>query len=564
MKLNEINIGTSLTSRGTASIATLSVDGDSTIAGALSVAEDALLSKVLYLNDQLISNAPASFNGAVTTQGPLLASGPSTFLSTSVAGSFSAPQTCSVSGALTISDSLTVAHQGGGGALASVQVEGALSATGPVLLAGLSVSDTVTLSSTVDTQGALGVDGPSTLQVVTLNGPLELAGSASFGQSVIVTGGVSVGGVVGLGGAALIDGSLTVEQTATLSGTLEVGLDADVSGDLTVATNSIYKENLVVDGDLLVQGAMRTRHNEQVFVGDSHLVLNSGGIVAGASASGFASVYSVDQVLCADAIVTFLGGTSSTSGGLLIPGMTEASVTQNNGRIVSVTGGSPYDGLYLLDGSNGAAPRLYSTDVSAVDWTLRMPFLNVVTWGPSLLNAADVQAPGVSVSIVQVSHFLVDSSGAIWFARGGGRADFWTQAGATSYTRLSVDGGDTSFAELTADGVLDRATTSLRTGGIVAYLSPDDKLGVTRKIINNSGAACTISAPQGNNIDGLPSFTLNNHESIVLTKFDEEKYAGWFAVSSTGSAYVSIFGYGKFTYKLLDDPSTFWTQQTFS
>jgi hypothetical protein len=370
---------------------------------------------------------------------------------------------------------------------------------------------------------------------------------------------------VGLEGAAVIDGALSVGQVTTLSDSLQVGLGTDVTGDLSVTQNSRYKDNLVVDGDLLVHGAMRTRHKEEVFLGDSHIVLNSGAVAVGALSSGFASVYSVDQVLCSDALVGFLGATGSAPGRFSIQDLSEAAVTQNDGRIVSVTGGSPYDGLYLLDGSDGAAPRLYSTDSSAVDWTLRMPFLNAVTWGPSgsgggsvsdRLIAEDVQAAGVSVAIVKVSHFLADSTGAVWFARGGSGSDFWSQQGHTSYTRLSVDGGDTSFAQLAANGVLDKATTSLTTGGIVAYLSPDDELGVTRKIINNSGASCTISAPQGQNIDGLPSFTLQNNESITLTKFDENKYAGWFAASSTGSAYVSIFGYGRFTYKLLDDPST--------
>lgn len=548
-----------MTSQGTASIATLSVDGDTTIAGTLVVAEDVLFSKDLHLNDQLISSAPASLGGAVAVNGPLLVSGAATLKDTNIAGAFSVPDAYDVSGALSIGSTLTVSQSG------QAQVGGSLSTTGPVVLSGLTVNDTVTLSSSAAALQALGVDGPSTLQAVSLDGALSVAGSASFADEVDVTGGVSVGGSVGLGGAAVIDGALSVGQGTTLSDSLQVGLGADVTGDLSVTQNSRYKDNLVVDGDLLVHGAMRTRHREEVFLGDSHIILNSGAVAAGALSSGFASVYSVDQVLCSDALVGFLGATGNASGRFSIQGLSAAAVTQNDGRIVSVTGGSPYDGLYLLDGSDGAAPRLYSTDSSAVDWTLRMPFLNAVTWGPSgggggsvsdRLIAEDVQAAGVSVAIVKVSHFLADSTGAVWFARGGSRSDFWSQQGNTSYTRLSVDGGDTSFAQLTASGVLDKATTSLTTGGIVAYLSSDDELGVTRKIINNSGASCTISAPQGQNIDGLPSFTLQNNESITLTKFDGNKYAGWFAASSTGSAYVSIFGYGRFTYKLLDDPST--------
>jgi hypothetical protein len=90
---------------------------------------------------------------------------------------------------------------------------------------------------------------------------------------------------------------------------------------------------------------------------------------------------------------------------------------------------------------------------------------------------------------------------------------------------MGLDGGSTTFHTLSANGSVDFSVTALASSGIVATLNAHDKLGSTRKIINNSGGTCTVSAPAGQTIDGLNTYTLYDQEYIIVTKFDGDKYA---------------------------------------
>ena len=517
LRLQDITITNSLDCVGLATLGSLSVTGNSDLTGHLTVSEDTTLQKRLILQGALEAFSSATFSNHVTISGPL---------TSTASASFS--NTVNVDGALTVSGSTTL----GGTTCSNLTVTGDstltgdLTVSGPVTLSSsLSTSGAATFGENVDVAGSLSVVGATTFsENLTVGGALITSGTTTFQGSVDLGDELVVAGVATFQSNASVGADLSVGGQTTVEGALQVNNDATVTGSLTVDGNTNLSGNLVVEGDVSVKGSLITKHQEEVFLGDSHFVINAGATSTGASASGITSVFQVDAVLASEAAVTFHGDDPTVAGKFSISSLTSQQVTEYDGCLVSVSGSSPYDGIYLLDGSNGSSPRLYSTDADGVDWVTRLPFLSAVSWGPGLSVTTSEQFPKMTISVIRVSHLLTDSTGAMWWARGASRSDFWS-SGVSLYARVGMDGGSTAFHVLSSSGSVDFAVTALAVANVTATLNANDKLGTTRKIINNSGGMCTLAAPAGQTIDDLNTYELEDQEYIIVTKYDIDKYA---------------------------------------
>ena len=517
LRLQDLTITNALTCSGVASLNSLTVTGNSDLSGHLTVSEDVTLQKRLILQGQLQAASSATFSEQVTISGPLLSTAPATFTSTvEVQGALS------VNGATSLGEadcsSLAVAGDS--------TIGGNLAVTGAVNLSStLTTTGATTFGEDVHIAGSLTADGASTFgDSLTVGGALTTTGASTFQGSVSLANQLTVGGQATFQSSASVGAGLTVGGQTTVQGALQVNNDASVTGSLEVNGNVHHQGNLTVEGDVSVEGSLITKHQEQVFVGDSHFVINAGGSSAGASASGITSIFQIDAVLAANSSASFNGEDETVSGRFSLPAGSPEIPSTYDDHLVSVSGASPYDGIYLLDISNPAAPRLYSTDADGVDWTTRLPFLDAVSWGAGTASTTLQQFPNMTISIVRVSHLLTDSYGAMWWARGASKSDFWA-GGVSSYARVGVDGGSSTFKALSSNGSVDFAVTALAVPGITATLNANDKLGTARKIINNSGGICTVAAPAGNTIDGLNVYELEDQEYIIVTKYEALKYA---------------------------------------
>lgn len=391
--------------------------------------------------------------------------------------------------------------------LRSLRVDDNLTSNGTALLHLLTVSDATILQSTLDVTGN-----------TTLNSDLHTVGDVVF------------------------DNTLTVSQLAAfnacvaISEELIVGGATDLQNTLDVQGKAHFMSDVSVDGDLHVNGSIITRHQEEVFIGDSHLVLNSGGTTVGSSASGTCSIYAIDRVLASDYAVEFVGdenGVPATGSGFI-------RIVQKTGRpidplliaawdkcIVSVTGQSPYDGLYIFDGSDVTKQRLCSHRPDAngvdVDWALRMPFLKSPQWGPGTLTNIALH---MTLSLVRISHIMTNNQGLLSWCRGATSDDFWDPtAGISLYVPLSMQGGLSEYQTMSASGTVHATVVALLVPGITATLDSADALGITHKIFNKSTGVCTIAAPAGQTIDGVNSYLMDDRSHIVVTKVASGEYA---------------------------------------
>jgi len=129
-------------------------------------------------------------------------------------------------------------------------------ATGNVDTCGtLSVGGASTFASTVSAQGALTVDGSSTL-----NSTLDVVGASTFASSVSAQGFLVVDGTSTLNGAVTInntlnatgavnfDSTLEVDGAATLNSSLDVGTYLTVTNDISGTASSSRLIDFIIDG----------------------------------------------------------------------------------------------------------------------------------------------------------------------------------------------------------------------------------------------------------------------------------------------------------------------------
>jgi cytoskeletal protein CcmA (bactofilin family) len=185
-------------------------------------------------------------------------------------------------------------------------------------LTSLSVSGATTLKDTVDVTGQLtvtgAIDANSTLDVAStatlnalvvtgdadLNGALDVAATATV-NALNVTNNADIDGTLNVSLASTLQSTLDVQGTATVNA-LNVSVDAAITGDLVVDTDTLFVDastdkvginnatpayeldvigsgkfsaNLIVDGNLTVQGTTTSINTEVVTIEDPLISLGA-------------------------------------------------------------------------------------------------------------------------------------------------------------------------------------------------------------------------------------------------------------------------------------------------
>ena len=189
------------------------------------------------------------------------------------------------------------------GELTSLSVSGATE-----LKDTLDVSGALTVGGAVDINAAMNVEGASVLQStlqVTGNadfqGALQVTGAANLESSLTIAGAVDINADMDVSGAANV-GSLVVTADADLNGALDVAGVATFQDDFAVDTDTLFvdasadrvgintatpayelevvgsgrfSQNLIIDGNLTVQGTSTTMNTEVVTIEDPLISLGS-------------------------------------------------------------------------------------------------------------------------------------------------------------------------------------------------------------------------------------------------------------------------------------------------
>lgn len=258
--------GTSVTA-GT----TLAVGTNATIGGTLGVTGATTLTSTLSAAaGTLVANS-----GAVTVNGTLAVTGASTLASASVTANASVGGTLAVTGATTLSSTLAVTSNATvGGTLAvtglvtlTAGITGGVTIAGTTSLAALTTSGNASL-----TAGTLAVTGGA----VTVNGTLAVSSTLAVTGATTLTGGVT--------GGLAVTGNLSATGTGTITGALTAtsGTLAVTGGLVTVNGSAAISTNLTVSGT--ITGALAAGSVDNSELANMSAATIKGQIVGGSGA----------------------------------------------------------------------------------------------------------------------------------------------------------------------------------------------------------------------------------------------------------------------------------------
>lgn len=188
--------------------------------------------------------------------------------------------------------------------------------------------------------GALSGTGPATVKLETASGSTAILGSAAFTLSASI-------GIVGSGGAALSGFSTGVFSTKVTTAEVEnsgnLKLDANGAGGTTItltndgagALSVSLDGDVVISGNLVVQGVLSSQSTNNVNFSDNHLYLNDGYETVSAQTGGLVVNYL--PIATSDTVATggFTAGVASTSNPTVI---TAGSATFAVGQFIQIAG----------------------------------------------------------------------------------------------------------------------------------------------------------------------------------------------------------------------------------
>ena len=264
---------------------TLGVTGSTTMSGSLDLNSTADISDTLTLSKASGTGLDVTSNA--TVGGTLGVTG-----STTMSGSLDLNSTAD------ISDTLTLSKASGTGldVTSNATVGGTLGVTGSTTMSGsldlnstADISDTLTLSKSSGTGlsvtsnatvgGTLGVTGSTTMSgSLDLNSTADISDtltlSKASGTGLDVTSNATVGGTLGVTGTATV-GSLNTGTNGTVE-TANMKVTNIKAKDGTAAiTIADTTGNVVIKGDLTVEGSKNIVHSNEVDIGDNIIKLNS-------------------------------------------------------------------------------------------------------------------------------------------------------------------------------------------------------------------------------------------------------------------------------------------------
>lgn len=292
---------------------TLDVDGATTLNSTLAVTGSTSLKSTLGVVGATSLDSTLSVTGSTTLKNTLGVDGATSLNSTlSVTGSTLLKSTLEAVGSTSLNSTLSVTG--------STLLKSTLEAVGATSLnSTLSVTGSTVLKSTLNTQGNadfdadVNIDGAaslnSTLDVdaaTTLNSTLAVTGSttlkstlnvqddADFDANVNIDGTLDVTGATDLGSSLTVAGTTDLNGDVTISGDITLdGAGAQAitnsAGDLTISSTAgnVYVEgtqftgnDVVIPGNLTVQGTQTIIDSTTVQIGDNIIELNAAGTAA--------------------------------------------------------------------------------------------------------------------------------------------------------------------------------------------------------------------------------------------------------------------------------------------
>lgn len=530
------------------------------------------------------ANNNASFNDVI-------ANGNVTFNSAdfNLSGNATVAGTLGVAGAVSLSDTLTVASTTN---LNYVNIASDL-AVGQAL----AVTGATTLSSTLDVSGAAHVVGQITvdgygvfndgaevngsLEVTndltvsgqtTLDDTLAVTGQTELGSTLYVSGTTTLGSTLAVTGDATLSSNLAVTGTQTVGGTLGVTGAATLSNTLAVSGDTTLSSNAQVGGDLTVVGQSNLGD-----IANVHVLGGNAGQVLKTDGNGNLFWDQIDPMAQGDTSIDIdnvtgyinltVNGVENvvqvTENGLTLTGTQSVTGAADFGSSVSVTGDTTVGGDLSTLGSISTSSNLSVTGTANVGSTLGVA--GDTSIGGNLTVGGTIGFSGLNVQggmVFTDNGALTQSSAIVWdgsalsvsgttISSGQITSDAeGTQVYSTGYAQLNYNNQayvwtDSSGVSLETDGgtvVLDGAGTLNISG--TANISDQLLVNGAANLSSSLGVYGDISGQANLSIGGTGTFTGDLSTSSGLSVGQDANVSGNVNASgisaSTGSFSVSL------------------------
>ena len=345
---------TGISTLGFADATQLKVSGVSTftgtvdVNGAIDADGGANIAGGLVADSAAISDLTSGRVVLAGTAGELEDSGNLTFDGTTLA----------VTGSQTISSNLTLT--GNADFNGDLDVDGTTNLDVVDIDGAVDMASTLTIAGNIDANGDLDVDGTTNLDVVDIDGAVDMASTLTIAGNIDANGDLDVDGTTNLD-AVDIDGAVDMASTLTVAGQTDLNGDINLGNATsdTITPTGRFDAALVPATDGAIDLGTSTLEYKDLFIdGTAHIdtldVDENAGIVGNATVGGTLGVTG-DATLSADLDVTgtVTGNSFSGSGSGLTAGTTPITTLDIDGG--TDLGGDLADGDLIVvdDGANG-------------------------------------------------------------------------------------------------------------------------------------------------------------------------------------------------------------------
>lgn len=333
---NNATVGGTLGVTGAATLSSsLGVTGTSTFTGDMTAGN--IDASTLDVSGAATVGSTLGVTGNTTVGGTLGVTGATTLSSTLSAGA-------STLSSATVTDALSAG---------SISTVGTLSAgastLGNTTVGTLGASGAATLSSTLAVTGAVTLSDSLSAGASTLSSA-AITNNATVGGTLGVTGNTTLSGTLSAGASTLSSASIT--NNATVGGTFGATGAATLSSTLAVTGVATFSDDLNVAGDLTVNGSIISRGQQDVIIKDAFLDLAFGDFSGAVTSGGFTVSMNKAVDFTAETVTTF-----TAKDGAILPTFTvSGSPAFVAGDIVAITGAgdSENDGLFAVESVSGS------------------------------------------------------------------------------------------------------------------------------------------------------------------------------------------------------------------
>ena len=326
------------------------------------------------------------------------------------------------------------------------------------------MATTLTLAGNADFNGDLDVDGTTNLDVVDIDGAVDMASTLAVagvltGASLDISGNIDIDGTTNLD-AVDIDGAVQIDATFT-SGVDGQGYDTKFFGD----TSSAFMLWDTSADDLILSGAAG------LVVPDGQLVLGSTAVSSTAAELNLLDGSSANTVVNSKAVIYGssgeVAGTLSTAAQTNVTSLgTLTALTVDdvaiNGKVITMTG-STDDTAVITAGTNGTL-SIVTTDNSAAAANIQITADGTV----------DIDSAGVLTLDSGAAINIEPASGSAILLDGTISVDAGVVTGATSITSTAFVGNVTGNASGTAATVTTAAQPNITSLGTLTTLTVDN------------------------------------------------------------------------------------------